>query len=63
MDILQYCAFPRIAKRLGLKSKSYGKGEERFLTISRKTDGLALVRELMSRGGSSEKYELVPPNK
>ncbi len=53
--------FASVAKRLGLKSKSFGKGEDRFLTISRKTDGRGLLRELLARGGQSEKYELLPP--
>jgi len=51
------------ARRLGLKSRSFGKGEERFLTISRKTDVRKLISELLSRGGQNEKYELVPPQK
>ena len=50
-----------IARRLGLKSKSYGKGEERHLTISRKFDGVSIVQELLRRGGETEKYTLLPP--
>ncbi len=50
-----------IAKRLGLKSKSFGKDEERFITISRKFDARQLVDELFRSGGSTEKYTLFEP--
>ena len=53
--------FFRIAKRLGLKSKSYGKGDDRFITISRKFDANQLIEELKRQGGSTEKYELIYP--
>jgi hypothetical protein len=51
-----------IARRLGLKSKSFGKNEDRFLTISRKLSSRDILRQLMANGGSSEKYDLIPPN-
>ena len=50
-----------IAKRLGLKSKSFGKNEDRFITIARKFDAQQLIDELLRMGGSSEKYDLIPP--
>ena len=50
-----------IAKRLGLKSKSFGKNEDRFITIARKFDAQQLIDELIRMGGSSEKYDLIPP--
>ena len=50
-----------MARRLGLKSKSYGKGEDRFLTISRKFDSVRLLEELAEQGGDSERYLLLPP--
>ena len=53
--------FLRIAKRLGLKSKSYGKDDDRFITISRKFDANQLIEELKRQGGSTEKYELIYP--
>jgi len=51
-----------IAKRLGLRSKSFGKNEDRFITISRKFDAQQLIDELVRRGGSTEKYDLIAPN-
>jgi len=50
-----------IAKRLGLRSKSFGKNEDRFITISRKFDAQQLIDELIQRGGSTEKYDLIAP--
>merc|ERR1711874_936898 len=50
-----------IAKRLGLKSKSFGKNEDRFITIARKFDAQQLIDELIQRGGSTEKYDLIAP--
>ncbi|XP_023330843.1 uncharacterized protein LOC111703196 isoform X2 [Eurytemora carolleeae] len=52
-----------MARRFGLKSKSYGKGDDRHLTLSRKFDAKSLVEELLRRGGESEKYVLIPPSK
>ena len=46
---------------MNLKSKSLGKGEDRFLTVSRKFNADQLIEELLARGGENEKYELVPP--
>ncbi len=51
----------RLARRLGLKSKSFGKKEERFITISRKFDAQQVIEELIRQGGDTEKYTLVPP--
>ena len=53
----------RISRRLGLKSKSYGKGEDRYITISRKFDAAEIINELLRNGGSNEKYKLLPPRK
>ena len=50
-----------IAKRIGLRSKSFGKNEDRFITISRKFDAQQLIDELIQRGGSTEKYDLIAP--
>ena len=50
-----------VARRFGLKSKSFGKGEDRHLTISKKQSGLTLLEELLERGGETEKYSLIPP--
>eukprot|EP00092_Neocalanus_flemingeri_P025462 GFUD01027609.1.p1 GENE.GFUD01027609.1~~GFUD01027609.1.p1 ORF type:complete len:115 (-),score=38.36 GFUD01027609.1:22-366(-) len=51
----------QVARRFGLKSKSFGKGDDRHLTISKKFDGVSLVEELVRRGGETEKYSLIPP--
>ena len=51
----------QVTRRFGLKSKSFGKGEDRHLTMSRKFDGLRVVEELLNRGGETEKYSLIPP--
>ena len=67
----------QVARRLGLRSKSFGKGEDRHLTISRwrlevkvssnscfylrKFNGLSLLEELLNRGGETEKYTLIAP--
>jgi len=52
----------QVARRFNLKSKSYGKGDDRHLTISKKQSGLSLVEELVARGGETEKYNLIPPS-
>lgn len=49
------------AKRLGLKSQSYGPKSQRILTISRKIHPQELVNELLDLGGSTEKYQLIEP--
>ena len=51
----------QIAKQLGLKSQSYGPKSQRTLTISRKINAQELVNELISLGGSTEKYQLIEP--
>lgn len=50
-----------ISRRLGLKSKSFGKSDDRFITISRKFSGNEIIEHLIARGGSTEKYDLIPP--
>ena len=59
---VEFLMLSRIAKRLGLKSKSFGKDDGRFITVSRKFDAAQIIEELIRRGGSNEKYILVPPN-
>jgi len=51
-----------VSRKMNLKAKSYGKGEDRFITVSRKFDSDQLIRQLMERGGENEKYELIPPS-
>ena len=50
-----------MAQKLGLKSKSFGKGDQRFITISKKLSGKQIVRKLLLNARESEKYVLVPP--
>ncbi|XP_052093561.1 uncharacterized protein LOC127729728 [Mytilus californianus] len=50
-----------ISQRLGLKSQSRGKGDNRYLTLSRKRTTNQLFDHLINEGGSTHKYELVPP--
>ena len=52
----------KIARRFGLKSKSFGKGDDRHLTISKKFDPKSLIEELLHNDGETEKYILKPPN-
>ena len=51
----------QVARRMGLKSKSFGKGDDRHLTISKKFNAITLVQELLRNGGETEKYILIPP--
>ena len=49
------------AQKLGLKSHSKGKGEDRFLIISRKRSAPQLLDHVMNKGGTTSKYEVIPP--
>ena len=60
-DTEQRKTMHEVARRFGLKSKSFGKNDDRRLTISKKIDGLTLVEELLRRGGEDDKYLLHPP--
>jgi len=51
----------QVARRFNLKSKSFGRKDDRHLTISKKFDGVSLVEDLVRRGGETEKYSLIPP--
>ena len=50
-----------LAHRFGLKSKSYGKGDDRFLVVSHKFNPYHLLQYLIATGGETDKYELIPP--
>ncbi|XP_055898302.1 uncharacterized protein LOC106050132 isoform X2 [Biomphalaria glabrata] len=50
-----------ISKELKLKCKSRGKGQERYLCIHRKRTSDQLISHIMSCGGETAKYKLVPP--
>ncbi|GAB1600919.1 uncharacterized protein LOC115216311 [Argonauta hians] len=51
------------ARKLNLKSVSRGSGVSRYLVISRKRNPCQLFNHIMESGGSTMKYELVPPRK
>ena len=53
----------QMARRHGLKTSSRGKGESRFFVLSRKRSGAQLLNYVMSCGGATSKYEVVPPGK
>jgi len=61
-DNEQRAEMHKLARRYGLKSKSFGKGDDRHLTISKKFDPKTLLEELIYNGGETEKYILKPPN-
>lgn len=48
-------------RKLGLKSESKGSGDERFLIVSRKRTASQLLNHVMLRGGTTNKYDLLPP--
>ncbi|XP_046362268.2 uncharacterized protein LOC124139321 [Haliotis rufescens] len=49
------------AKRFRLKTRSRGSNANRFIIVSRKRTAVELFEHVMSQGGSTSKYELVPP--
>ncbi|CAI9716137.1 NF-kappa-B-repressing factor-like [Octopus vulgaris] len=51
------------ARKLNLKSVSRGTGASRYLVISRKRNPCQLFNHIMESGGSTMKYELIPPKK
>jgi len=53
-----YC---RIATRFKLKTKSYGKNDNRHLVISKKKDMWQMLEQLLRSGGSTERYDLIKP--
>ena len=53
----------KAAQKYGLKSHSKGKDEARYLIISRKRSAGQLLDHVMSSGGTTSKYEVIPPSK
>jgi len=49
------------AQAIGLKSQSYGKGDNRHITLKRKRNPVELYRYIMDMGGETDKYRLVSP--
>ncbi|KAK7067861.1 hypothetical protein SK128_014605, partial [Halocaridina rubra] len=52
----------KIARQFKLRSHSHGKGENRFLILSRKFSPKQLIYQLLQEG-STDKYELLPPER
>ncbi|XP_059151455.1 uncharacterized protein LOC131937817 [Physella acuta] len=50
-----------VCRKLNLKSKSRGKGGNRYLCISRRRSAFQLFDHIMSCGGETSKYKLLPP--
>lgn len=50
-----------VAAKFGLKSVSYGKDDNRQLVVSVKKRPLDIVSEVQRAGGSTDKYDLIPP--
>ena len=50
-----------IGQKMGLKTHSKGKGDNRYLIVSRKRSAHELLDHVIESGGSTSKYELVPP--
>ena len=51
----------RECQKLGLKTHSHGKGDERFLVVSRKRSANQLLSHVIGSGGETSKYVLLPP--
>ncbi|XP_069696421.1 CDKN2A-interacting protein isoform X2 [Periplaneta americana] len=51
----------QIATHMKLKTKSYGKKDDRHLVVFKKRDMWETVEELFREGGSTERYDLIPP--
>uniref|UniRef100_A0A2A4JAR6 R3H domain-containing protein n=1 Tax=Heliothis virescens TaxID=7102 RepID=A0A2A4JAR6_HELVI len=49
------------AQKMGLASRSYGEGEDRFLVVKKKLDPFSLVRAIVEKGGKTPKYEVFIP--
>ena len=49
------------SQKLGLVSRSHGKGDNRYLTVKRKRSADQLFNHIMKHGGSTAKYDLFAP--
>ena len=50
-----------VARKLHLKTKSYNKGDERYLILSRKRSPQELLAHLLASGGETRRHKLIPP--
>lgn len=49
-------------RKYGLKTRSHGRrNDDRYLVVSRKRTANELISHIMDSGGSTSKYELIPP--
>ena len=53
----------KIALKYGLKTQSKGNNDARFLIISQKRTVAQLLDHVMSSGGATSKYKVIPPSK
>ena len=53
----------KMAQKYGLKTQSKGRDDARFLILSRKRSAGQLLDHVMSSGGATSKYEVIPPSK
>ncbi|XP_063391720.1 uncharacterized protein LOC134677201 [Cydia fagiglandana] len=51
----------QVAQKVGLASRSYGAGEERFLVVKKKLDPFSLARAVLEKGGNTPKYQVFIP--
>ncbi|KAG7169595.1 NF-kappa-B-repressing factor-like [Homarus americanus] len=56
----QRASIHKVARRFRLKTVSYGKGDDRYLVLSRKYSNKALIHKLLENG-PTDKYQLIPP--
>ncbi|KAL3872162.1 hypothetical protein ACJMK2_040109 [Sinanodonta woodiana] len=52
----------QVCTKFHLKASSRGSGEDRYLTMGRKRNAVQLLDYVMSKGGSTHKYEVIPPS-
>ncbi|XP_034253276.1 NF-kappa-B-repressing factor isoform X2 [Thrips palmi] len=50
-----------IARRFNLRSLSYGKDQNRQLVVSKKNSPARLLSQILEAGGSTDKYDVIPP--
>lgn len=60
-DIEERKVIHEVCRKLSLRSTSRGKGQERYLCVSRKMSANQLFDRVMSCGGETHKYKLLPP--
>lgn len=51
----------RVARKYNLKSKSFGKGEDRYLVISNENKKWILIERIIEKGGETDNYKLIFP--